>query len=519
MKEFILSNAESRKVDNYTINNLGISGRSLMKAAGNFITLKAKMSLKNIPGSRIDIFCGVGNNGGDGLVAAVDLIEMGASVKVWIVGEKSKITGEPAWFLERCNSEYVPVNYLNSADDLKMLNNLHETELIIDALLGTGISGKVKGIMQEVIDKINTINHQVISVDIPSGINGTTGIVCGVAVKATKTVTMGFLKRGLLYNDGPKYSGQIILADINYPNESYSIIENKTWYYHKYDLQKVFPKIEPDTNKHRQGKVLVLAGSKGMSGAACLSSNAALRSGAGLVINAIPKSLNEIIETKLTEVMTLPVEESASQTFCPKSMGDIKYKLDWADVIVFGPGVSADESVIHFGRELIERTQKPIIIDADGLGIFYNNLDAIKNKPNLILTPHIGEFSKMTGIEVDKVREDRISAALDFVKKYGCKLLLKGAHSISINNDLTAIVNSTGNPGLATAGSGDILSGIIAGFVAQGIESYQATTAAMAVHGYSADLASMDLGIRGLIATDLLNYIPKVLKEFDQVDI
>jgi NAD(P)H-hydrate epimerase len=388
-------------------------------------------------------------------------------------------------------------------------------------MLGTGFRGNAKGIMKDVIDFINAIEHPrkhpVLAVDIPSGINGDTGKVCGVAIKAMKTVTMGFLKRGLLYNDGPRYAGQIILADLKYPDESFSVLDSETYYYHKYDLLKVFPPIAADTYKHRQGKVLVIAGSEGMTGAAYLSSKAALRSGAGLVINAIPVSLNSIMETKLTEVMTFPVAESKNHSFCEKSYDSLKEKIEWADVIIFGPGVSPHEEVMKFGVKLVENTDKPMIIDADGLKIFKNNLNLLKNKKNIVLTPHIGEFAKLTDVAADNIRIDRIDFAKKFVKEYGCHLLLKGAHSISLKPDLTTAVNSTGNPGLATGGSGDILSGIIAGFIGQGIDIFDAVTAAMAVHGYAADLATRDVGIRGLIATDLLKFIPVVLKEYDQV--
>ncbi|MBN2279967.1 MAG: NAD(P)H-hydrate dehydratase [Candidatus Marinimicrobia bacterium] len=523
MKEYILSNAEAKMVDEYTISQLGIPGKQLMKTAGNFVTLKAKLFLKHLPGSRIDVFCGTGNNGGDGFVAAAELQDMGAFVNVWIVGDKEKIQGDALYFFKECEKEYVAVDTINKKEDLKKLEKLHETDLIIDALLGTGFRGQVEGILADVIGLINEIEHPVqhpvLAVDIPSGIDGDTGKVGGIAIKAMKTVTMGFLKRGLLYNDGPKYAGQIFLADLKYPDESFSVLDSPTYYYHKYDLVHVFPDIPYNAYKNLMGKVLVIAGSKGMTGAAYLASMAAQKSGAGLVINAIPESLNSIMEMKLTEVMTWPVPESKEQTFCPESMALLEEKINWADVIVFGPGVSGTESVMEFGRKLLTKTNKPIIIDADGLKIFVDNLELMKSHPNLIITPHMGEFGRLLKKEPDEIRVDRITFAKEFVKEYKCQLLLKGAHSISINKDMTTAINSTGNPALATAGSGDILSGIIAGFIAQGIDKFEAVTAAMAVHGYAADLATREFGIRGLTATDLLKYIPMVLREFDKVGV
>ncbi len=521
MKEYVLSNAEAKRVDDYTINNLGISGRQLMETAGKFVTIKSKIFLKHVPGSRIDVFCGTGNNGGDGFVAAAELQDMGAFVKVWIIGDESKISEDAKYFLEKCKKEYVVIETLHNEEDFQKLEKLHETDLIIDALLGTGIKGEVKGLMKTAINLINNmkhpVKHPVLAVDIPSGINGDTGRISGVAVKAMKTVTMGFLKRGLLYNDGPRHAGQIILADLKYPDESFSVLDSETYYFHKYDLVKLFPDIRYDTYKHQMGKVLVIGGSKGMTGAAYMASMGAQRSGAGLVVCAIPSSLNDIMEIKLNEVMSLPVSESANQTFCPKSLAELKERIDWADAIVFGPGLSTDEEAVKFGKELIRSVNKPIVIDADGLSVFHNNLDLLKSKNNVIVTPHVGEFAKLIGFDPEEIRIDRIKYAKEFVKENGCQLLLKGAHSISINTNLETAVNSTGNPGMATGGSGDILNGVIAAFIAQGMSTFNSVNAAMALHGYAADMASRKVGIRGLIATDLLKYIPVVLKEFDNI--
>ncbi|MFP4548837.1 MAG: NAD(P)H-hydrate dehydratase [Fidelibacterota bacterium] len=519
MKEYVLSNSEAKRVDDYTINQLGISGRELMKTAGKFITIKSKIFLKHVPGSRIDVFCGTGNNGGDGFVAAAELQDMGAFVNVWIIGDEDKIFGDARYFLDKCKEEYVVIETINNNKDFKKLDKLHETDLIIDALLGTGIKGEVKGLMKKAIELINNIEHPVkhpvLAIDIPSGINGDTGLISGVAVKAMKTVTMGFLKRGLLYNDGPKHTGQIILADLKYPDESFTVLDSDTFYFHKYDLVRIFPDIRYDTYKHQMGKVLVVGGSKGMTGAAYMSSMAAQRSGAGLVVCAIPESLNEIMETKLTEVMTLPLKESSEQTFCPDSLPGLQEKIDWADVIIFGPGLSDNSEALTFGKKLIQQIDKPVVIDADGLKIFHDDLNLLKNNDNIILTPHVGEFAKLIQTNAETIRVDRIKYAKEFVKEYKCQLLLKGAHTISVNTNLDTAVNSTGNPGMATGGSGDILTGIIAGFIAQGIEKFDAVNAAMALHGYAADRARREVGIRGLIATDLLEFIPKVLKEFD----
>ncbi len=521
MKEYILSNDESRKVDNFAINKLNIPGIRLMRTAGNYVSLKAKLFLKQVPGSRIDIFCGTGNNGGDGFVSAIDLVDMGAFVHVWIAGDPDKIQGDALYFYEKCIEEHVNIQIIDDENKLHFLDDLNETDIIIDALLGTGFNGEVRGVIKDIIKIINSlehpIKHPVLSVDIPSGINGDTGEVGGVAVQAMKTVTMGFLKRGLLFNEGKKYAGEIILADLGYPPESFSVLESETYLFHKFDLTDMFPKIDEDAYKHSMGKILVIAGSPGMTGAATLTCKAAQRSGAGLVVNAIPESLNSTMEIKLTEALTLPVKESKDKTFMKESVDDIKEKIEWCDIVVFGPGVSDNNNVKEFGLELVKSCQKPMIIDADGLRIFKDNLNLILSIKDLIITPHIGELSDITGVSISEIKRDKIEFSKAFVKKYPCVLVLKDAHTITVAPDDTTAVNSTGNPGLATGGTGDVLTGMIAAFYAQGLSSFDAATAAVAIHGLAADVDRERFGIRGIIASDIVELIPQVLKEYDRI--
>ncbi|MCF7740883.1 MAG: NAD(P)H-hydrate dehydratase [Candidatus Marinimicrobia bacterium] len=517
MKEYILSNKEAQAVDDYTMGELGYSGKELMKKAGGYVAMKAKNLLNHVPGSRIEIFCGTGNNGGDGFVAAGELSDWGAHVHVWIVGTEDKISGDALYYYNKIKDDNQSINFLKKAEDLENIQDLHGSDLIIDALLGTGLKGDVRGLYADLIDMINNSNRPVLSVDIPSGINGDTGLKGGKAVKAVKTITMGFLKRGLLYNDGPDYSGKVIVGDLKYPQESYDILDYETYLFKKEDLKKFLPKIAFDVYKHRMGKVLCYCGSPGMTGAAVLVSRAAQRSGAGLVISAIPASLNTIMEIKLTEGLSFPVKESEKHTFCKTSLESSREKIDWSNTIVFGPGVSDKKEVMDFGIELLNTAQKPFVIDADGLKIFKDNLDLIKKLDSPILTPHIGELSFITGESVDEIKENIIDFGRDFAQKYGCILVLKGPHTITFSPEGTATVNATGNPGLATGGTGDVLTGIIAALVAQGLDPFDATASAVSVHGAAADEAVNHLGFRGLIAGDLLKYIPEILKQYDEL--
>ncbi|HQC61979.1 MAG TPA: NAD(P)H-hydrate epimerase, partial [Candidatus Marinimicrobia bacterium] len=299
MPEFILSNAEASAIDRYAIEELQIPGTELMFKAGNFVALKAKKLIQDIPNSRIDLFCGTGNNGGDGFVAALLLSEWGANCIIWLIGDPQNIKGDARHFYQKWVENKQTIRYIKTAEDFEEYSDLPESDLIIDAMLGTGFRGEVQGIIADVIRRINNINLPVIAVDIPSGVNGDTGEVRGDAVKADYTVTMGFLKRGLLFYPGKRFAGEIVVVDLGYPRKAFDILNEKTFLIGKQDVKKVIPPIAEDTYKHRQGKVLIIAGSPGMTGAATLCALGAMRSGAGLVVNAIPKSLNPIMEVKL----------------------------------------------------------------------------------------------------------------------------------------------------------------------------------------------------------------------------
>ena len=517
MNEFILNNAEAQKVDRFTIDTLGISGISLMQKAGSYVSLKAKKFLKHIPGSQIDIFCGTGNNGGDGFVAAKQLSEWGATVNIWLAGDPIKIHGDALHFYNQCTNKRISKVIITSEKNLPTIKKIAHSDLIIDALLGTGFKGDVRGIIKQLINLINASKRPEISVDIPSGVSGDTAQVGGVAIQATRTVTMGFLKRGLLFQPGKRLAGDIILVDLKYPEESFNSLEYKTYLIDQKVVRKLFPLINDDTYKHRQGKVLIFAGSRGMTGAAILASRAALRSGAGLVVNAIPESLNSIIEVASTETLSLPLPESESATFCLESLQAAGQKIDWSDTIVFGPGVSDVKEAIEFGTALVQSVKKPIIIDADGLRIFHNNLTFINEIEDLIITPHLGEFAILTGISITDIKTNVIDIGREFVSKYSCTLVLKGAPTIVVSSDGEVAVNSTGNPALATGGTGDVLTGLIAGFRAQKMSSFDAAVAAVYIHGAAGDLGRTDFGVRGLIAGDLLRYIPGILQNYEKV--
>jgi len=516
MKEFVLNNHESMLVDRFTIDKLGVSGQELMRKAGGFVSLKSKKILKDVPNSRVDIFCGIGNNGGDGFVVAGDLFDWGANVFCWLLGDDKKIKGDATFFYRQCLEKGIPIHKIATEKDIPELDELSETELIIDAIFGTGFTGTIPEIISKVIRKINESNQPVLSVDIPSGVNGDTGKIGNCAVKADWTVTMGFLKRGLLFYPGKRNAGEVFVVDLNYPKKSFEILPNETFLISKNQVKNSLPVIPEDTFKHRQGKALIIAGSPGMTGAATLAGIAALRGGAGLVVVAIPESLNPIMEVKLTEAITIPVPESINHAFNIDSLDSLKTRIEWSDVVAFGPGVSVHPEVIDFGKKLLAVVKKPMIVDADGLYIFKNNLNQIREFGDLILTPHHGEFSMMTGIPVQEITERAIDVAREFAMKYSCTLVLKGAPTVIANRDGAVAINPTGNAALATGGTGDVLTGLIAAFRAQGIPSFDASVTAVTIHGAAGDLGKIRYGIRSFIASDLFEFIPKVLIKLER---
>jgi len=517
MKEFILNNAEAQMVDRYAIDTLGIPGIELMQRAGSFISMKAKKILKHVPGSHVAIFCGTGNNGGDGFVAARQLSEWGVTVIIWLAGAPEKIAGDALHFYKKCVDKPIRIISVVEQTDLPTVKQIVESDLIIDALLGTGFKGEVRGIIRQLIELINASKCPVISVDIPSGVSGDTAQTGGVAVQATRTVTMGFLKRGLMFQPGKRLAGDIVLADLKYPLQSFKVLEHETYLVEKQIILNRIPAIFDDTYKHQQGKVLIFAGSTGMTGSAYLVSQAALRSGAGLVISAVPAGLNPVMEIKTTETLTLPLPESKFGTFCPNSLPAARDRIDWSDVIVFGPGVSSNDEVRDFGIDLLQSAIKPIIVDADGLRVFHGNLDLINKIDDLIITPHLGEFAMLSGYKIADIKANIIDIAREFVLEHPCTLVLKGAPTIVVSPDGEVGVNSSGNPGLATGGTGDVLTGLIAGLRAQKMTSYDAAVSAVFIHGLAGDHGRNDYGIRGLIAGDLLTYIPGILKEYEKV--
>ncbi len=362
---------------------------------------------------------------------------------------------------------------------------------------------------------INSFSCQVLAVDCPTGIDGNRGIAAKFSVSATATVSMGYPKLGLCIKQGQIHSGKIQSVDIGFPDIVNELSGLRWSRFEKQSITDMLTEVNSDTYKHQQGKVLIIAGSKGMTGAAVLSTFGALRSGAGLTVTCAPESIEDIYEKTIIEGMTVGCEDDGLGYFIHDCFDTISEKFEWCDAIVIGPGLGRDSKTMELVKDVILNAQKPLIIDADGLRIFHDNLDLFEkiNVP-YIITPHEGEFCELLGIDRGKYIDSFPQNIEQFMVDFPGVLVLKNAPTITFHQK-EAMVNTSGNPGMATAGMGDVLAGILGTFVAQGMDIYQAAKAGVFLHGLAADNKAEEKGLRGLIASDLLDELPKVLREFD----
>lgn len=507
----ILSSEEARRVDAHTIENLGIPGETLMGRAGLSVAEMAKKMLLAVKGNRVAIVCGKGNNGGDGFSAAIGLKRFDAYLSLFSTVTVDSITGDARLFHDKCEDVGIRVEYETNPEKV----DLSEYDLLIDGLLGTGIKGEVKGSAVHWIDKMNSSGVPVLSVDIPSGVSADSGQVLGAAVRARATVTMGYLKQGLVMQPGASLAGELEVADIGYPGEAYDVLETIKETFDETLARSYLKKPPPDTYKHRQGKVLVISGSRGYTGALCMVAEGALRSGAGLVIAAVPESLNAIVETKLTEVITAPLPDNGKGVLSRECLNDLERYLDWCHVAAVGPGLGTGTEQVEFVTELFKLFPKPLVIDADALRAFHDNFGLFKVlRSEFILTPHYGEASALFGVDKGRIQDDPFRFVHESARTSGSVLVLKGSPTL-VGDGEKVVANTTGHQGLASGGTGDVLTGMIAGFLAQGMPAAVAARVGVFIHGKTADSLLQSRGYRGLVAGDLLKYLPSVLSTYE----
>lgn len=504
-----LYSAESmRAIDQAGIEQHHIPSLTLMENAGAR-SAELVLQWREELGARgtVLILCGPGNNGGDGLVVARHLKSAGVKVQALVLASETALPPDTRTNLERARKDGVSVKHeppVGIPDD---------TELVVDALLGTGTHGKLRAPYDAWALECQSRGIPVISIDAPSGVNLDTGAVEGTAFKAAATVALAELKPGYFMFPARAHAGRIYPVDIGLPGEARASVHTDLYLITGGGVRSLLPARPRDGHKGTFGRVAVVGGSTGMSGAAVLASMSALRAGCGLVSLGVPQSLNDVCEVKATEVVTRPFPEvKAKGVFAARALGEILDWLEPAQSLVLGCGFGRNHESQELLGRLVERQTAPLVLDADGLHPFGSDPDRlVRHKAPLVITPHPGELAHLLSVTVDEIQADRIAAAKRAARHFDCVCVLKGATTVVASVTGQAYLNPTGNSGLGTAGSGDVLAGVIGSLIAQGMSMLGAATAGVYLHGLAGDLAAQIVGERGLIASDLLESLPDAL--------
>ena len=496
-----------QEIDRQAIEEFGIPSLDLMENAGQSC-VDAIISGFGPTGSAT-IIAGKGNNGGDGYVIARLLRLAGWSVTVHVLAEHSQISGDAAINLERLPKDIVAYCPHEGQLPARYRDDIARADVIVDAMLGTGLSSDVSGVYRDAIEIINASGRPVLSVDIPSGIHGTTGRVLGDAVHASVTVSFACAKLGHVLFPGAEYSGRLIIADIGIPPAvmeavpGYELLNDET-------ISPLLRRRDRQAHKGDFGHCLVIAGSTGKTGASALSANSAVRAGSGLVTLAVAESLHCILEIKSTEVMTVPLPDSNSGYLTGRAFPAIEKLLQGKDALALGPGLGRHSGTTALVQKIVESVSLPMVIDADGLNALSGHCTSLRRKKSdqIVLTPHPGEMARLLGTSIPGIEADRIQTALEFARNFGVYLVLKGARTIIASPDGTAAINSSGNPGMASGGMGDVLTGIIASLLGQRYSAWDACCMGVFIHGYAADMVAEQKGEIGICATDVQEMLP-----------
>ncbi|MBA4372970.1 MAG: bifunctional ADP-dependent NAD(P)H-hydrate dehydratase/NAD(P)H-hydrate epimerase [Thermodesulfovibrio sp.] len=493
---------EMRAIDKSTIEGYGIPGQVLMERAGCCVAAR----VKELFGQRkVIVLAGGGNNGGDGLVAARQLFNDGWKVMILLIAKESKLSPD-------CLFQYRAVKKLGIAIEFRSRiepKDLHGA-LLIDALFGTGLSKTVTGPVAEMIRLINRTDVPVISVDIPSGISADDGRILGEAVKADVTITFGLPKIGHYLYPGAEYAGRLFVEDIGFPRELTNSDRIKAEVVVRQDTALLVPERPVFSHKGDYGHVLILAGSRGKTGAAIMAARACMRAGAGMVTLGVPESIAASLQSVVVEEMLLPLPDDGSGVFSEDALAKVlSFIAGRVDVCAIGPGIRVTPGTRSLVSGLISVSTVPLVADADAINALQGNMSVLKTaKSPVILTPHIGEMSRLIEVKRTELLTDLVGAARRFSSESGTYLVLKGAPTLIASPEDNIFINTTGNPGMATAGAGDVLTGMIAGLLGQNMNPLDAALLGVYLHGLAGDIAAADRGMHSLIAGDIIASVP-----------
>ncbi len=538
----LLATAElMQQFDSSAITTYSLPGIVLMENAGRAFVDVLEKHITSLSGKSVLIICGKGNNGGDGFVIARHLANRGAIVRIILLCGKNDVKGDAKAnldiVLKEISSKKSRIIFsevlsgrkfstiFNRRPDVAttgveplvpISKHFNDYDVIVDAIFGTGFAGEVNGIYKIVIEWINAQRAFIASVDIASGVNATTGIVASVAVKANLTVTMGLGKIGQYVGSGRDHSGRIEIVDISIPHFLFTPSKSPTLRVQHSDVKCLFPKRSLSAHKNSVGRVFVLAGSRSLTGAPFMAAQSALKSGAGAVVLGVPKSIHDALIRKVAEVMVTPLDETSEGSISRAALPAILEKVNWADVVAIGPGLSTNEETQDVVQQLLKTIDKPVVLDADGINAMGSHIPTLKmRKAATIMTPHVGELRKLIELDAEEIERSRVEVARMAAKQLNAVVCLKGAPTATGIPAGTVFLNSTGNPGMATAGSGDVLTGIVSSLLAQGMHTAEAAYAGVFVHGLAGDIAAEKFGQRSLMALDILDCIHDALKRIE----
>jgi ADP-dependent NAD(P)H-hydrate dehydratase / NAD(P)H-hydrate epimerase len=518
-----LTAAEMREVDRLTVERHGVPGLTLMENAGRSVAEFIEQRFPRLERRRIVVLCGKGNNGGDGFVAARHLLGMGAKPDVYLFAASGEVQGDAGVNLGRWQDAAGEAHVVLGADKMPAAKAaLASADIIVDALLGAGARGPVEGLLREAIEAVNgrKRGQSVVAVDIPSGLAADTGEAQGAAAKASYTVTFTAPKVGMLLGSADSYVGQLEVRAIGSPAELIEEVgKGKIHWSEAREFAEFAAPRSPDGHKGDYGHALIVAGSVGKSGAAVLASWAALRAGAGLVTLATPEPALPMVASHTPEVMTEPLPATAAGSIALRSLegGRFDAILKGKRALGIGPGLGTQEETQEFVRTVVRKRSVPIVLDADGLNAFAGRASELKSADGrLALTPHPGEMARLVGSAIGEVQARRVEGARKAAADWNAYVILKGHQTVIAAPDGSAYVNSTGNPGMGTGGTGDVLTGMLAGLTAQyGTDDWQRLLAfGVYLHGLAGDLAYAESGEAPLMATDLIQFIPRAYRLF-----
>jgi ADP-dependent NAD(P)H-hydrate dehydratase / NAD(P)H-hydrate epimerase len=511
----VMNAAQMREADAYTINEIGLPSIVLMENAGRQVVAAMEGTFEDLASMRVAVIAGRGSNGGDGFVVARTLLQRQVDVAVFLIGQVTEVRGDARLNLEMLGRLGLTLVEIGNEQDWELhFSDISDCDLIVDALFGTGLREPLSGMLQTVVADVNGSGIPVVSIDLPSGLSADTHDLVGDAIEATLTVTLGAPKLPLILPPAERHCGDLVIADIGIPVEVIEGIEGpRIEILTREEMRELITPRPSDGHKGDYGRVVVAAGSRGKTGAAFLTAQAALRSGAGLVTVATPASVLPIIAALAPEYMTEPLPETDDGRVAAAALERV-LALE-ADIIAIGPGLGTGPEPREFVRGLLERAGATLVLDADALNAFADDPDALQGRDGLdvIITPHPGEMARLLGLTVEEVQKDRIAAAGHFATTHGVHVVLKGHRTIVAAPEGRISINLTGNPGMATGGTGDVLTGMIAAWSAQLLDAEAACRLAVYLHGLAGDLSEADEGEQAMTATDLLTHLGDAVME------